>query len=206
MLYVAKEKKRRINEWMDAMRKFGVLTTTIFLSILLAGCYGMLHDQVTYSISPEYFTKFKYRQFGFDPVWFGGHRQTVAVIGFLATWWVGLAIGLILGFTALIFRDHRLMRRAITRAIAFVFLTAIVFSFAGFLWGKYRLVQTGVDWWLPSDLRDQDSFIIVGSVHNFSYLGGVAGLLTGVIYLCWKYDAIRKRSNTFPVSHPGPMK
>ena len=51
---------------------------------------GSIHDQVTYSISPEYFTKFKYQQFGFDPAWFGGHRQTVAVIGFLATWWMGI--------------------------------------------------------------------------------------------------------------------
>ena len=72
------------------MRKFGVLTATIFIAIILAGIYGIIHDQITYSISPEYFTKFKYQQFGFDPAWFGGHRQTVAVIGFLATWWMGI--------------------------------------------------------------------------------------------------------------------
>lgn len=30
---------------------------------LIAGTYGILHDQVTYSIGPEYFTRFKFEQF-----------------------------------------------------------------------------------------------------------------------------------------------
>ena len=81
------------------MRKFAVFSATLFISILLAGLYGILHDQVTYTIAPEYFTKFKYGQFGFEPAWFGGHRQTVAAIGFLATWWTGIFIGLGLGLT-----------------------------------------------------------------------------------------------------------
>jgi hypothetical protein len=58
------------------------------LGALIAGPYGVAHDQVTYSISPEYFTRLKFQQFeyanfGFPPRFF------VAEIGFLATWWVG---------------------------------------------------------------------------------------------------------------------
>ena len=30
---------------------------------VLAGVYGIFHDQVTYAISPEYFTKLKFDQF-----------------------------------------------------------------------------------------------------------------------------------------------
>jgi hypothetical protein len=30
---------------------------------LVSGCYGMIHDQLTYAISPEYFTHFKFDQF-----------------------------------------------------------------------------------------------------------------------------------------------
>lgn len=56
---------------------------------LAAGVFGILHDQITYTISPEYFTRMKFDQFrnadfGFPP------RILVAEIGFLATWWVGL--------------------------------------------------------------------------------------------------------------------
>ena len=165
------------------MRKFAVFSATIFISILLAGLYGVLHDQVTYSIAPEYFTKFKYNQFGFEPQWFGGHRQTVAVIGFLATWWTGMFIGLVLGLTALIFKDHKAMSRAIRKAITVTFCFTIVTGISGFLYGRFVLTKTGVEWWLPDNLVDKNAFIIVGSIHNFSYLGGLLGLVAGIYYL-----------------------
>jgi hypothetical protein len=165
------------------MRKFAILSATLFVCILLAGLYGIVHDQVTYSIAPEYFTKFKYDQFGFDPSWFGGLRQTVATIGFLATWWTGIFIGLALGLTGLIFKDHRTMRKAIQKAIPIVFYFAIAMGLFGFLYGRFILTKTGVDWWLPDNLNDKNAFITVGSIHNFSYLGGLLGLIAGVYYL-----------------------
>jgi len=165
------------------MRKFGVLGSTIFISAILAGLYGIIHDQVTYSISTEYFTKFKYEQFGFEPARFGGHRQTVAVIGFLATWWTGIIIGIGLGLTGLLFNNHKTMRKAITKAIGLTFCVAVLTGFIGFLYAKLHLIKTGVNWWLPDNLIDKDSFIVVGSIHNFSYLGGLFGLIIGIIYL-----------------------
>jgi hypothetical protein len=173
------------------MRKFGVLTATIFISIIVAGIYGVIHDQITYSISPEYFTKFKYRQFGFEPSWFGGHRQTVAVIGFLATWWMGLFIGVVIGLSGLIFKDYITMRKAITKAIIIVFIVAILFAFIGFLWVKLHLTEKGADWWLPDNLVDRSHFIIVGSIHNFSYLGGVVGLVIAFIFMIMKNILLR---------------
>ncbi|MFY7733020.1 MAG: hypothetical protein ACOVSR_06015 [Bacteroidia bacterium] len=165
------------------MRKFGIFSLTIFVSIVLAGLYGILHDQITYTIAPEYFTKFKYDQFGLEPQWFGGHRQTVAVIGFLATWWTGIFIGLGLGLTGLIYQDYKTMRRAIQKAIVVTFCFAVAMGIFGFLYGKFILTKTGVDWWLPEKLTDKNAFITVGSIHNFSYLGGLLGLIAGIYYL-----------------------
>jgi hypothetical protein len=175
------------------MRKFGVFSITVFLTIVIAGLYGIVHDEITYSISPEYFTKLKFIQFGFEPSDFGGHRATVAVIGFLATWWVGLIIGIILASVALIYPDHVSMRKAITRAIPIIFITAILFSFFGYLQGKYYLTKAGVDWWLPSNLEHKDDYIIVGAIHNFSYLGGGAGLIFGLVYVIGKRLSNRQR-------------
>jgi len=165
------------------MRKFAVFSATIFISILVAGLYGILHDQVTYTIAPEYFTKFKYDQFGFEPHWFGGHRQTVVVIGFLATWWTGMFIGLVLGLTALIFNNHKSMRKALQKAIVVTFCSALATGVFGFLYGKFVLTRSDVDWWLPQNLIDKDAFITVGSIHNFSYMGGLLGLIAGIYYL-----------------------
>lgn len=167
----------------------------MFVSILLAGTYGIVHDQITYSISPEYFTKFKYLPFGFEPEWFGGHRSTVAVIGFLATWWTGIFIGLGLGLTALIFKDHKTMWQAVRKAILMTLCFAAATGLFGFLYGKFVLIKSGVDWWLPDDLIDKDAFITVGSIHNFSYLGGLLGLVAGIFYLV-KLKKAQETANT----------
>ena len=51
---------------------------------LIAGAYGILHDQITYTISPEYFTKLKFEQFHYAN--FGLPRRVfVGEVGFLAT-------------------------------------------------------------------------------------------------------------------------
>lgn len=165
------------------MRKFGVFAATTFIAILLSGLYGIIHDQVTYSISPEYFTRFKFQQFGIDPARFGGHRITVGLIGFLASWWMGIFIGILLGLTGLIFRHHKIMRRVIMNGIKVTLVTTILFAVLGFLWGGLYLVKAGVDWPLPDGLVDKNHFIVVGSIHNFSYLGGIAGMLLAIMYM-----------------------
>ena len=165
------------------MKKLGVFVLTVIGSALLAGIYGIVHDQLTYTIAPEYFTKFKYAQFGFEPAWFGGHRPTVAVIGLLATWWVGLFIGTGLGLAALLLPDAASMRRALSRAIGLVYGTAILAGGVGFLYGRYHLARTGVAWWLPENLVHKNDFITVGAIHNASYIGGLAGLVVGLMYL-----------------------
>jgi heme A synthase len=167
------------------MKKLGVFILFLFCSIIIAGSYGILHDQITYSISPEYFTKFKYEQFGFEPSWFGGDRQTVAVIGFLATWWMGLIIGVILGIVAFIFPDYKTMAKALRKSIILIFCIAACSALAGGLYGRFYLAHTQVNWWLPEDLIDRKAFITVGSIHNFSYLGGVLGIIASIFYLVY---------------------
>lgn len=127
---------------------------------------------------------------------YGSHRATVAVIGVRATWWTGIFIGLGLGLPALAFRNHRLMWNNYWKAIALTLSVAMLTAFAGFLYGKYNLVKTGVDWWLPENLVDKNSFIIVGSIHNFSYLGGLLGLITSIIFLLVRNNVERKRLRT----------
>ena len=173
------------------MRKFGVFSSTIFISIMVAGLYGIIHDQITYTISNEYFTKYKYLQFGFDPERFGGHRQTVAVIGFLATWWTGLIIGFCLSLISLIFGDHKKMYVAIKNAIIIIFCITASSGFFGFLYGRFYLAKRGV-WWVAHNVINTKNYITVGSIHNFSYWGGFIGLLIGIVYLI-RLNSIQKR-------------
>jgi hypothetical protein len=70
------------------MKKFVAFPLILIIAPLVAGLYGIFHDQLTYTISPEYYTKFKFIQFGLiedagvyvlNPRWCAGY------VGFMAT-------------------------------------------------------------------------------------------------------------------------
>jgi hypothetical protein len=160
------------------MTKFWSFIFLVMGATILAGLYGAIHDQFMFAISNEYFIKFKYNQFGFDPDWFGGDRQTVAIIGFLSSWWMGFYIGIILSLTGLLHKDARAMRKFTTRAIFVVLLTVICFGPYGYF---YSMART-----------EQGDFDTVASIHNFGYLGGVVGLILAVCYQIYQWRINRK--------------
>lgn len=172
------------------------LLLIIGLAPIIGGLYGILHDQLTYTISPEYYTKFKFYQFGLidmgNEAIFPNPRIEVSAVGFMATWWMGLPIGLVLGLVGLIHRNNKQMFLATMKAIIVTIIVAFTTGLVGLIYGKLYLANKGVDWWLPENLIDTKNFIAVGSMHNFSYLGGLTGLLAGVIYIVRqkrKYEA-----------------
>ena len=82
----------------------------ILITPIIAGCYGVIHDQITYTISNEYFTKYKFDQFGVGPA--VPYRLGVSYVGWMATWWMGIPLGIILGLIGLIHFDWKLMLKA----------------------------------------------------------------------------------------------
>lgn len=113
---------------------------------------------------------------------FPNPRIEVSAVGFKATWWMGIPIGLILGLVGLIHKDHRQMLKVTMKAVLITVIVAFVTGLIGLAYGKLFLADKGVDWWLPENLIDTENFISVGSMHNFSYLGGLFGLIAGIIY------------------------
>jgi hypothetical protein len=163
-------------------RKIGILILTIILTPFLAGIYGILHDQLSYTISPEYFTKFKFEQFGFVEYGFENKRATVAIIGLWATWWTGLIIGAICGIVGLIQPTSKIMRKSVFGAIIRTLGIAIGFGLLGILVGKFIVSGINTEWNIPKNVSDRNAFLTVGTMHNFSYIGGLIGLIFGTIY------------------------
>lgn len=169
------------------MKKTVLLFIVVVLSPVLAGLYGILHDQLTYTISPEYFTKFKFYQFGLAEE-FGNDtilpdpRIWVAMVGFMATWWTGIVIGIGNGLVGLFQADAKTMLKTTINATLIIITVTVATGLAGFLYGRFYLAENGVDWWLPDNLINRKAFITVGSMHNFSYLGGGLGLIAGMAY------------------------
>lgn len=180
------------------MRKLATFFIIVLAAIVIASIYGVGHDQATYSISPEYYTKFKFIQFNLADSGAAQHmtqpRSAVVMVGVEASWWMGLCIGLILAAFTLIFPNADRMFASAMQALGIVLLIAIISGVIGGFYGHYVLAKRGVDWWLPDNLVHRNDFITVGSIHNFSYLGGVIGLIVALAFLYFKRQRLRKRA------------
>ena len=169
------------------------------LGAFIAGLYGMLHDQITYSISSEYFTRLKFLQFhyadfGFPP------RVFVAEIGFLATWWVGLIAGWFLARVAIPAFPGRSARAGIFRGFAIMLTGALSAGLVGLLLGLRLDPDSDLSAWqsfvTTRGVADLPSFVRVAYIHNASYLGGLIGLIVALLFLR------RQKNRVAPA--PGP--
>ncbi len=182
------------------MQKLRLFIFVIILTPLIAGVFGMIHDQITYTISHEYYTKFKFIQFGLSqkgmPLQMP-NRIGALIIGLKATWWTGIPIGLIYGSILVFFKNNLLLYRVYFKTIALTFVITLLGSIVGYLYWKFYLQYTEVNWYLPDNLIDKNSFICVGSIHNFSYLGGVFGLMVGSLYLILQKEKQKENKRDF---------
>ncbi len=73
---------------------------------------------------------------------------------------------------------HALIAFGVVACTALVVgLGALAFAFATIN------AQTLPGFWYPDGVTDKVAFARAGTMHNFSYLGGFLGILTGTIYL-----------------------
>jgi hypothetical protein len=167
------------------VKKFLIFLVLLVMAVLIAGTCGIIHDQITYSISSEYYTKFKFLQFGLVESQLPG-RVKVALVGFLASWWMGIPIGLLVGLLGFIHRDHRRMFQVTFRSFVLVAGFTLAFGLAGLACGYYRTSTIHLRdydyWFVPDNLVDLRRFLCVGYMHNSSYLGGAASIVVAWIF------------------------
>ena len=149
------------------------------LGSFIAGTYGILHDQITYTIGPEYFTNFKFEQFGWANLQMGD-RVFVSCIGFLATWWIGLIVAWILARRMLPNQPRHVAYRKIGLGFGVVFTTGLVCGMLGYLYGLYQGPDSDYTAWnwafQKYEISDRWSFMRVAYIHNAGYAGGAVGL------------------------------
>ena len=165
----------------------------VALSILAAVCYGVLHDQITARVCIEYFTI--------------GHPQVLAaatnsptvngfVWGVIATWWVGLVLGVPLALAARIgVRPKKTVRELIRPLVILMVLTGILALCSGIV--GYTAASMG---WiaLHGPLADRvppekhAPFIADLFAHNLNYLAGAIG---GIILIVHTWRSRQSLSN-----------
>jgi hypothetical protein len=156
----------------------------IALCIASAVIYGILHDQVTARVCVEYFTV------GHPPV-FGTESPTLLGIGWgiIATWWVGLLLGVPLAAAARAGsrpkRSARSLVRPILTLLAVMAACALVAGLTGFALGRQGAVVLlePLASRVPSERHAR--FLADLWAHSASYLVGFVGGLV-VIVRVWR--------------------
>ena len=156
----------------------------VALSIAAAVTYGIIHDQITVRICLEYFT------IGHPPI-FSTTSPTLLALGWgvVATWWVGLILGLGLASASRVGDRRPIDARELVKPICILLATmAAVALLCGSLVAALAS-QGRVSLWEPlSSLipaNAQNGFLTDLVAHSASYLvGGVGGLV--LIYWVWR--------------------
>jgi hypothetical protein len=171
---------RQTEETNTAMKSIPI----IGMSILACVIYGILHDQVTARLCVEYFTIFH------API-FGTNDPTLLGIGWgiLATWWVGLLLGVPLSIAA---RAGKLPKQSapdLLRPMAILMgVVACVATVAGFV--GFVAASTGWVWmvepWASRIPPDKHVLFLTDLwAHNASYVAGFVGGIV-MLALIWR--------------------
>jgi hypothetical protein len=175
---------------MNTAARFGRWMGWVCLSTLCATLYGIINDQVTVTLSPEYFSVFKREQF-WSPLVQAGlldapARVQAVLVGALATWWFGLLVGIVLGTSGMVGRQRPLSTRDYLGAVAGVMLLAsamsLLFGAAAFLI-EPAISPTPEDWPFLTGIRDVRRAFAVGWWHSGAYLGGVVGTIFAILWI-----------------------
>ena len=162
------------------MLKLLLIPVLFAVACLFAGIYGAIHNQISYTVSPEYFTKFKFCQFGLIHF---QDRLGAAIVGWNAAWWMGIVIGIVLIPLGLLIKGNANYFWSMIRVFGIVALTTLVVGL-GALATAFVVVdpETVGEFTRYNNAIDDDAaFTRAGTMHNFSYLGGLAGIITGAV-------------------------
>lgn len=154
------------------------------MCVVAAVCYGIVHDQVTARVCVEYFTV------GHPPV-FATDDPTLLGIGWgvIATWWVGLLLGVPLAIVARAGSRPRRSVGSLVRPVAYLLAAMAVCALAAGVIG-WMLASRGAVFFVGPIARAVPAerhvpFLADLWAHSASYLIGLVGGI-GVIVLVWR--------------------
>lgn len=155
-----------------------------FAGLAISGGYGLVHDQLTFSLSDEYFVRMKFTQF--ERWWDGcSDRVFAAQIGIQGSWWAGLISGWVFGRVAVWkFPAERVLGEAL-KGLGIAFLLAVCGGVAGYGL-SFAFPRPGSYWVEISEYLEVvhiSEFRRVGYIHIGGYVGAAIGVVAGLLHL-----------------------
>jgi hypothetical protein len=158
----------------------------IVLSVVCAVLYGILHNQITARLWVEYFT------IGHPPVFGTTQDPTTLAFGWgvLATWWVGLLLGVPLATIARAGSRPKLSARDVLKPIfvllAFIGVVALIMGIVGFF-----AARVGAVWLLPdlaARIPSEKHTLYLTDLwaHSAAYVSAFVGGIACCGWVWWK--------------------
>lgn len=113
--------------------------TRLFISAILiafamglAGLYGMVHNQISYSYAPTYFVDLKFPQFGI-PV---ADRDEIgaALVGWYASWWMGTILGALFVLQGFRISSHTTFVWAFLKSSILIVILTLLLGVLALIW------------------------------------------------------------------------
>jgi len=169
----------------------------IAFATLSAIVYGILHDLVTAHVCVEYFT------IAHPPVFSTKSPFLLAIgWGIIATWWVGLPLGVLLAAAARLGKSNKLGLKDLRRLIIVLMLcSGVAAVVAGTVGGLFFVpFDAGIYWWYDAIPKAKHAaFTFAAWAHGTSYLFGLVGGLFLIGHTIWcRFRPAR------PVTLPAP--
>jgi hypothetical protein len=152
------------------MESFRIIT----LGVLAAIAYGITHDQVTARVCLEYFT------IGHPPLIPSESPTLLALAwGIVATWWVGLPLGIVLAVAARVGDRPKLtakqLQASVAKLLAAMAVCALVAGAAGYVLARSGHIVLADPLGAVVPLDRHDRFLADLWAHSASYAGGLIG-------------------------------
>ena len=166
------------------MAKALSLLVMLGVSTVAAGLFGALHNQVSYSVGPTYFTDLKFNQFRLPEEL--RTRVGVSWIGWQASWWMGAFVALPGFLMGLMYAPNAVtFRRTAWRAVAWVFVLVSLAAGLACVVGQVWLTDViAAQLPLPVHTEDALGFARAGLMHEASYFGGALCALV-TLWMMW---------------------
>ena len=166
--------------------RLGRMLVLAALGIAASVLYGILNNQITVSLSPEFFSVIQRNLFHHALKQTGlldaPIRVQAAFIGMLTTWWFGLLLSVVLSTNRIFRRSKQVSIRHYLWIVGGIMLctlcSSVVFGTIGYL------AEPGVnlDYWpLLDGIEDVRSAFAVGCWHNGAYVGASIATLVAAI-------------------------
>ena len=179
------------------IKKLLTLILVALIASAIAGIYGVINDQITFSISSEYYTKYRFLQYNLVQVEGDSRiihpRVLVVLIAFLSTWWFPLISGLIIVIFNLIQNTWKMLLKTSVLAMLISILITVFSAIIGFILGSLIISKLPkyyfADWcFIPDKLNDYENYITAGTMDVFNSFGGFLGLIVAIFYSYKKRD------------------